>query len=372
MPSVKQISRRNHFANSAQPLFRIRRHIFFGRLRITHAKQTSTYPFRFRHHHHCPRSAQGINLTGKVAIVTGGYSGIGLETTRVLAKAGAIVIVPARTPEKARQALKGIPRVEQSSLDLLDPVSIDAFANEFLASGRPLHLLINSAGIMAIPLTRDARGYESHFSANHLGHFQLTARLWPALRKAHGARVVALSSRGHQRAGIDFNDPNFQHRPYDRWQAYGQSKTANVLFAVELDRRGEPGGIRAFAIHPGAILTELSRHMTDDELRAYGLSRTDSFGSIPAGKSVADGGDFKTIAQGAATSVWCATGPQLAGMGGVYCQDVDVAPTLPPDSSGNIGVRPYAIDPEAAERLWTLSEQLAGVKLDQPISANAP
>ncbi|HEY2119279.1 MAG TPA: oxidoreductase [Candidatus Acidoferrum sp.] len=315
---------------------------------------------------------KGINLAGKVAVVTGGYSGIGLETTRVLAEAGATVIVPARTPDKARRALQGIPQVEQRSLDLLDPVSIDAFANEFLASGRPLHMLLNSAGIMAIPLTRDARGHESHFSANHLGHFQLTARLWPALRKAHGARVVSLSSRGHQRAGVDFDDPNFQHRPYDRWQAYGQSKTANMLFAVELDRRGERNGIRAFAVHSGAILTELSRHMTDDEFRAYGLSRTDSFGSIPAGKSVAEGGDFKTIEQGAATSVWCATSPQLAGMGGVYCQDVDVAPILPPHSPSNVGVRPYAIDPEAAKRLWTLSEQLTGVKLDQPISASAP
>jgi NAD(P)-dependent dehydrogenase (short-subunit alcohol dehydrogenase family) len=181
----------------------------------------------------------GIGLSGKVAIVTGRYSGIGLETTRALAEAGATVIVPARNPDKARKALNAIRRVEQSGLDLLDPGSIDAFASEFLASGRPLHMLINNAGIMATPLTRDSRGYESQFSANHLGHFQLTARLWPALRNAHGARVVAVSSRGHQRAGIDFDDAQFQHRTYDKWQAYGQSKTANVLFAVELDRRGE-------------------------------------------------------------------------------------------------------------------------------------
>ena len=306
---------------------------------------------------------QGIDLTGKVAIVTGGYSGIGLETTRALAEAGATVIVPARTPDKARQALSNIPGVEQGRLDLLDPASINAFASEFLASGRPLHILINNAGIMAAPLTRDSRGYESQFSANHLGHFQLTARLWPALRKDHGARVVSLSSRGHQRAGIDFDDPQFQHRAYDRWQAYGQSKTANVLFAVELDRRGEASGIRAFAVHPGAILTPLSRNMTDDELRAYGLSHTDRPGSIPVGKSVAEGGDFKTLEQGAATSVWCATSPRLAGMGGVYCQDVDIAPILPPDSASNVGVRQYAIDPEAAEHLWTLSEELTGVKI---------
>jgi NAD(P)-dependent dehydrogenase (short-subunit alcohol dehydrogenase family) len=305
----------------------------------------------------------GIDLNGKVAIVTGGYSGIGLETTRALAAAGATVIVPARTPDKARQALSSIPRVEQRSLNLLDPGSIDAFANEFLASGRPLHMLINNAGIMAAPLARDSRGYESQFSANHLGLFQLTARLWPALRNAHGARVVSVSSRAHQRAGMDFDDPQFQHRAYDRWQAYGQSKTANVLFAVELDRRGEASGVRAFSVHPGAILTDLSRHMTDEELRGYGLSRDDKPGFIPAGKSVAEGGDFKTLEQGAATSVWCATSPQLAGMGGVYCQDVEIAEVCQPDSASNNGVSPWAIDPKAAERLWVLSEELTGMKI---------
>jgi len=304
----------------------------------------------------------GIDLSGTVAIVTGGYSGIGLETTRVLVEAGATVIVPARNPDKARKALNAIPRVEQSRLDLLDPGSIDAFASEFLASGRPLHMLINNAGIMATPLTRDSRGYESQFSANHLGHFQLTARLWPALVHARGARVVSVSSRGHQRAGIDFDDPQFHHRTYDKWQAYGQSKTANVLFAVELDRRGEANDIRAFALHPGAILTELGRHMTDDDLRGFGLSRENSSpGSVPAGRSVAEGGDFKTIEQGAATSVWCATSPRLAGMGGVYCLDVDVAEVLASDSAIGAGVQPRAIDPKNAERLWTLSEELTGV-----------
>jgi NAD(P)-dependent dehydrogenase (short-subunit alcohol dehydrogenase family) len=306
----------------------------------------------------------GIDLSGKVAVVTGGYSGIGLETTRALVEAGATVIVPARTPQKARQALNSIPGVEQSRLNLLDPGSIDAFAIEFLVTGRPLHMLINNAGIMATPLARDSRGYESQFSANHLGHFQLTLRLWPALRKAHGARVVSVSSRGHQRAGIDFNDPQFQHRPYDRWQAYGQSKTANVLFAVGLDRRGEASGVRAFAVHPGAVLTDLSRHMTDKELRAYGLSRDDKPGFIPLGKSVGEGGDFKTLEQGAATSVWCATSPQLAGIGGVYCQDVGIAEVRQSDSTSNVGVSPWAIDPLAAERLWSLSEELTGVKFD--------
>jgi NAD(P)-dependent dehydrogenase (short-subunit alcohol dehydrogenase family) len=178
------------------------------------------------------------------------------------------------------------------------------------------------------------------------------------------ARVVSVSSRDHQRAGIDFDDPQFQHPTHDRWQAYGQSKTANVLFAVELDRRGEANGIRAFAVHSGAVSTDLIRHMTDEELRGFGISREDSHGSIPAGKSVAEGGDFKTLEQGAATSVWCATSPRLAGMGGVYCQDVDVAEILQPDSASNVGVRPYAIDPKAAERLWTLSDEPTGVKFD--------
>jgi NAD(P)-dependent dehydrogenase (short-subunit alcohol dehydrogenase family) len=307
---------------------------------------------------------RGIDLTGKVAIVTGGYAGVGLETTRVLAEAGATVVVPARTPKKARQALAGIPRVEQGAMDLLDPESIDAFAAEFLASGRPLPVLINNAGIMGPPLERDSRGYESQFSANHLGHFQLTARLWPALRAAGGARVVALSSRGHQRAGVDFDDPNYEHRAYVPMEAYGQSKTANILFAVELDRRGEAHSVRAFAAHPGAVVTDLIRYLPAEALRGYGISREDAHGSAPAGKTVEEGGDFKTLEQGAATSVWCAVSPQLAGIGGVYCHDVEIAEVRRPDTVGNDGVAPYAIDPRAAERLWALNEELTGVKFD--------
>jgi NAD(P)-dependent dehydrogenase (short-subunit alcohol dehydrogenase family) len=306
---------------------------------------------------------QGLDLTGKVAIVTGGYSGIGLETTRALAAAGATVIVPARTAAKARLALQGIARVEQASLDLLDPEAIDAFAGAFLASGRPLHMLINNAGIMGPPLARDGRGYESQLSANHLGPFQLTARLWPALRAAGGARVVALSSRGHQRAAFDFEDPNVRHGPYDPMQAYGRSKTANALFAVALDRRGQAECIRAFAVHPGAVLSDLIRHMTDTELAAYGLSRTSANGPIPPGLSVDEGGAFKTPEQGAATSVWCAAHPRLAGMGGVYCENVELAQVRRPGATGHDGVEPWAIDPDLAERLWTLSEQLTGATL---------
>lgn len=191
----------------------------------------------------------GRDLTGKTAIVTGGYSGVGLETTRALAEAGATVVVPARTQEKARTALAGIPRVEMETLELIDPASIDAFTSRFLGSGRPLDILINNAGIMAPPLRRGPRGYESQFATNHLGHFQLTARLWPALKRAAKARVVSVSSTGISFGGVDFDDPNFERREYDKWKAYGQSKTANALFAVALDKRGEGHGIRAFSVH---------------------------------------------------------------------------------------------------------------------------
>ena len=296
------------------------------------------------------------DLTGTVAIVTGGYSGIGLETTRVLAAAGATVIVPARTPDKAKAALEGMARVELESLDLAEPASIDAFAARFVASGRPLHMLINSAAIMANPLTRDARGFESQFAVNHLGHFELTMKLWPALLNARGARVVSVSSRGHLRSGVDFDDIHFERRPYDKWQAYGQAKSANVLFAVGLDTRGEAHQIRAFSLHPGAILTPLSRFLTNEELMAIGAR--DESGAIPP----ANAHLYKTVPEGAATQVWCATSPQLNGMGGVYCEDVDIAWPVAADFTGNTGVRPWAIDPALAERLWEVSERSTGVR----------
>ncbi|MCY1029965.1 oxidoreductase [Corallococcus sp. BB11-1] len=289
-------------------------------------------------------------LDGVIAVVTGGYAGIGLETTRVLSAAGAAVIVPARTPDKARSALAGMERVELEQLDLADPVTIDAFAERFLASGRPLHLLVNNAGIMATPLARDARGFESQFATNHLGHFQLTARLWPALRRANGARVVALSSRGHRRAGVDFEDPHFERHAYDKWAAYGQSKTANILFALALDARGEAHRIRAFSVHPGGILTDLMRSMSEEEKR----------GAIENSNKIAP---LKTVEQGAATSIWCATSPQLDGLGGVYCDDVDIAEVVGAESPVPRGVMPWAVDPTLAERLWTASEAWTGARL---------
>lgn len=290
-------------------------------------------------------------LDGTIALVTGGYAGIGLETTRVLAGAGATVVVPARTPDKARAALAGIPGVELERLELADPASIDGLAARFVASGRPLQLLINNAGVMATPLVRDARGFESQLATNHIGHFQLAVRLWPALVRAGGARVVALSSRGHARSAVDFADPQFERRPYDKWLAYGQSKTANALFAMGLDARGAAHGVRAFSVHPGAILTELGRWIDEAEQ----LRMIENASKMPGG--------FKTIEEGAATSVWCATSPQLAGKGGVYCEDVDISRAVPADHADPRGVRPWACDPALAEQLWALSEQWTGAAL---------
>src|SRR5215467_14282080 len=211
----------------------------------------------------------GRDLTGKTAVVTGGYSGIGIETVRAFRSAGAKVVVPARDLPKAKANLADMPDVRLRIMDLLDPRSIDAFAEQFLRDKEKLHILVNNAGIMAPPLARDVRGYESQFSTNHLGHFQLTCRLWPALRRARGARVIALSSYGHRRAGMDFDDPNFERRAYERWIAYGQSKTANALFAVALDPIGEPFGIRAFSVHPGGIVTDLMRNLSAEEIASY-------------------------------------------------------------------------------------------------------
>ena len=294
----------------------------------------------------------GLDLTGKVALVTGGYSGLGLETVRALAGSGARVVVGARRPETAANDLDGIPGVEILKLDLSDPASIDAFATEVAAATPKIDILINNAAIMANPLSRDARGYESQFATNHLGHFQMTARLWPMLKAAGpGTRVVALSSIGHRIGGVDFDDVNFERRDYDKWQAYGQAKSANALFAVHLDALGKAHGIRAFAVHPGGILTPLQRHLTMEEQIAMGW--IDKDGNVDP--------RFKSVEQGAATSVWCATSPMLDGKGGVYCEDCDIAAIWAEGMSVNVGVRPHAIDPQAAARLWSLSEDLTGV-----------
>lgn len=298
------------------------------------------------------------DLSGQTALVTGGYSGLGTETTRALASAGANVIVPARDKTKAEKALAGIQSVEIYPMDLNDPGSIRAFAGDFVGSGRSLKILINSAGVMATPLHRDLAGHEGQFSTNHLGHFRLTCALWPALVRAGGARVISLSSRGHQISDIDYSDIDFERRTYDKWIAYGQSKTANALFALALDERGKDFAVRAFSLHPGQILTDLARHLTSEEIDAFGVHDADGKQRIDPARGL------KTVEQGAATSVWAATTTLLNGMGGSYCEDCDVA-VLNSGDVGRRGVARWATDPESAERLWKLSASRTGMDLER-------
>jgi NAD(P)-dependent dehydrogenase (short-subunit alcohol dehydrogenase family) len=301
---------------------------------------------------------KGISLVGKVAIVTGGYTGIGLETTKILAAAGATVIVPARTVDKAKENLEGVTNVKVAELDLMNPDSIDTFAATFVASGQPLHLLIHNAGIMFVPLRRNSRGIESQLATNYLAPFQLTARLWGALKKADGARVVNISSMGHQFAPFDFEDPNFNHRDYQTLQAYGQSKTGLNLFSLELDIRAQANGIRAYAVHPGNIWgTELLREAPLELLQQFGFY--DSEGKVVP-EVIAS---LKTIPQGAATTIWCATSPLLRNIGGVYCEDADIA-TLALGEEMSTGVKPYSLDAANAKRLWQLTEELTGISFD--------
>lgn len=303
----------------------------------------------------------GIDLTGTNAVVTGGHRGIGREVTRALAAAGARVTVGARDPDQAELWPTSTVPVEVRRLDLLDPASIDHFAAEWLDGDRALHMLINSAGLPGPPeLVHDARGYEVQFATNHLGHFQLTLALWPALRAANGARVVNVSS-GAQRFGrIDWDDPHFSHREYDAHVAYAQSKLANVLHAVELDRRGAEHGIRGYAVHPGVVVgTALNGSSGENALRAMGLVDDSGAPIIDPehGK--------KTPQQGASTIVFAAASPWLADIGGVYLKDNDISP-LDDEPRPMSAVEPpaeimsHAIDPASARRLWTLSEHMLG------------
>jgi NAD(P)-dependent dehydrogenase (short-subunit alcohol dehydrogenase family) len=306
----------------------------------------------------------GIDLTGKVAIVTGGNSGLGLEAAKTLAAAGADVVIADREHERALEVTAGFDNVQCEYLDLLDPDSIDTFAEKFVASQRELAIQINSAGIMACPLTRDSRGYEWHFATNHLGHFQLTARLWPALARAAQARVVSVSSIGHRYSPVDFDDVNWEGRDYHPSAAYGQSKSANALFAVGLDRRGRKDGVRAFAVHPGAIPgTGLERWVAQETMIAAGIIDETGNPLLDPDKQI------KTVPQGAATAIWCATNPCLEGLGGVYCENCDIAGVMSEEPDGLSmadatrlhGVMPHAIDPQTADRLWELSEQMLGL-----------
>lgn len=311
----------------------------------------------FGHDSTAQEVVSGVDLQGKLAIVTGGYSGLGLETVRALAGAGAHVVVPARRPNHAKDVLTaerlGSDQVEVASLDLADQSSVKDFARDFLASGRSIDILINNAAIMACPEARVGNGWESQFATNHLGHYTLVNQLWPALLADGGARVVALSSTGHKLSPIRLDDPHFEKSPYDKWQAYGQAKTANSLFAVGLNALGREHGVEAFAVHPGGIMTELQRHLPKEEMVAAGWM--DAAGKVAQG--------FKTPAQGAATSTWAATAGVLSGKGGVYCEDCDIAePTVAGSPTARIaGVDTHAIDPLAATRLWALSAELTGV-----------
>ncbi|HAS10849.1 MAG TPA: oxidoreductase [Acidimicrobiaceae bacterium] len=300
----------------------------------------------------------GIDLQGRFAVVTGGYSGLGLETVRALAGAGCDVVVPARRPEHALEvvdeALGGLDgTVSVTAMDLADLDSVSAFVAELVGAGRPVDICIDNAAIMACPEARVGPGWESQFGTNHLGHFAMTVGLWPLLADG-GARVVVLSSTGHKLSDIRWDDIHFEDG-YDKWLAYGQAKTANALFAVHLDRLGADHDVRAFAVHPGGIMTELQRHLPVEEMRERGW--IDEDGAVnPL---------FKSPEQGAATSVWAATSPLLADEGGVYCEDCNISSITDPENPAArfLGVDPHAVDAGTAERLWAYSVEVTGVDL---------
>jgi NAD(P)-dependent dehydrogenase (short-subunit alcohol dehydrogenase family) len=290
----------------------------------------------------------GVDLTGRTALVTGASTGLGLETARALAAAGAAVTLAVRDPERGAHAVAAIrERVPAAVLDcgvleLASLASVREFAEWFGANHDRLDILVNNAGVMSTPFGRTADGFETQFGTNHLGHFVLTNLLVPLLIAAAPSRVVNLSSGGHRGSDIIWDDPNYETREYDKFEAYGQSKTANILFTVELDRRLAPRGVRSFAVHPGMIATELGRHMTRDDFKALSAkAKSSPSGGLPPRKSVE---------AGAATSVWAATARELDGRGAAYCEDCAISEQH----------APWALDAESARRLWSLSEALVG------------
>jgi NAD(P)-dependent dehydrogenase (short-subunit alcohol dehydrogenase family) len=298
---------------------------------------------------------EGIDLTDKRILVTGASAGLGLETTRALAAHGAAVTMAVRDLTKGtaamEQVLAEVPDAELDlrQLDLADLSSIRTFAHGFVEDHPVLHILIGNAGVMACPQGTTVDGFETQFGTNHLGHFLLVQLLTPSLVAAGGARVVLLSSAGHRFGDVDLDDPGFEHQPYDAWVSYGRAKTANVLCAVGIDQRLRDQGVRAFAVHPGGIQTELGRHLTDETLGV--LIERSKAGNGPVA--------WKTVEQGAATTVYAATAPELDGEGARYLEDCHIAEVIDdPNVSG--GVRPYAIDPTRADALWELSERLVG------------
>lgn len=292
----------------------------------------------------------GIDLSGRSVIVTGGSSGIGEETARVLAEAGASVTIATRNLAAARSVAGDLVastagQVRGAELDLTSPASISAFTSEWEG---PLHVLVCNAGVMAVPELRLTEpGWEMHFATNHLGHFQLATELRSALAAAGGARVVSVTSRGHLRAAVDFDDPNFARREYDPYVAYGQSKSANILFAVGLTSRWADDGIVGNAVHPGAIEeTNLGRFIPEEQMKAF---RANSIYT------------FKTLEQGAATTTYVATRPELNGVGGRYFEDCHQAEVLAEGTdfaATGAGVAPWAVDADNANRLWELSDAL--------------
>ncbi|MDB5456912.1 MAG: shikimate dehydrogenase [Caulobacter sp.] len=301
----------------------------------------------------------GVDLAGKRVLVTGASAGLGVETARALAAHGARVIGAARDLDKARRATETVRAqaanggsLELVELDLANLASVRARADALVAAGRPFDLIIANAGVMATPFGDTADGFESQFGTNHLGHFVLVNRLAPLL--GQGARVVVLSSAGHRFSDVNLDDPNFDHTEYTPFGAYGRSKTANALFAVEFDRRHKARGVRAAAVHPGGIQTELGRHMTPETTQKM-IENINA--SRPEG---APAFEFKTIPQGAATSVWAGVAAPADAVGGRYCEDCHVAEVIDGTEMMRGGVRPYAIDPEHAKALWSRSEDLVG------------
>ena len=295
---------------------------------------------------------EGIDLNGKVALVTGGYSGIGLETTRALSDCGARVIVPARRPDIAKNELEGIINKDDIlNLDLANPHSVYKFVEEFIDNGISLDILINNAAVMACPQMPTDNGWDLQFAVNHIGHFILTKGLLPSLLQSNESRVVTLSSTGHKLSGIRWDDIHFE-KDYDKWQSYGQSKTAASLLAIELDSRMKSEGIRALSVHPGGIFTPLQRHLQKEEMIALGWLNEDGELSEMAAAG------FKSATQGASTTLWCATSPMLSDIGGVYCENCDIA--AKEDDGPNaryVGVADWAIDTEEASKLWEKTEK---------------
>jgi NAD(P)-dependent dehydrogenase (short-subunit alcohol dehydrogenase family) len=303
---------------------------------------------------------EGVNLNGKRVLVTGASAGLGVETARALAAHGAEVVGAARDLTKAKTATASVRAdaanggsLELVELDLASLASVRACADALVANGKPFDLVICNAGVMATPAGKTADGFETQFGTNHLGHFVLVNRIASLMKP--GSRLVNLSSAGHQIADVDLDDPNFERTPYHAWASYGRSKTANILFAVEFDRRHKARGIRAAALHPGAIKTELGRYMTDDAQRELTEIMT-QVGKLPGEKPI----EYKSVPAGAATSVWAAAVAKADAVGGRYCEDCHVAEVIDVPGFTFSGVRPYALNAERAQALWAKSEQMVG------------